>query len=216
MSYDSNTFRLPDPNIDPQAPGFVSVGLSNVSPGTRSRLNTGGSISVSAGGDYWTFDISYPEMTVEEEGIISPILYGSLGMQDPIYVQLPQYINPKTGAWSLATSVQRAQGEISLGPKENQIIVPSWSSRGGDLSPGDMLKFTNSHKIYMVRSIAISSDTATISLHCPIVEREKIPTAGLYPNNIQFRVDLVQMSPLELTSRGVYEMVNLTFEENIL
>lgn len=215
MSYDSTTYRLPDPNIDPLAPGFTTVALKENSAGTRSKLNTGGSISVSFGGSYWTLELSYPEATPEEEDFILPIISYISSSKRPVYVQHPKYINPKSGAWNVSTATARRDGAISMGNTANEIVVTGWGSRGGNLARGDMLKFTNSHKIYQVVAVTLDGTSARILLHCPVVEPSKLPTAGLYPNNIQFRMDLVEHSASELTLRGLHEPITLTFEENI-
>lgn len=216
MSYDNSTFRLPDPGIDPLAPGFIAVSLKENSAGTRSKLNNGGSISVSFGGSYWTLELTYPEMTPQEEDYILPILTYLSSSKRPVYVQHPKYIEPKSGAWNVSTASARRDGAISMGSTANTIVVTGWGSRGGDLARGDMIKFTNSHKIYQVVDVSVSGSVATILLHCPIIEPSKIATAGLYPNNIQFRMDLMDYSASELTTRGLHEPITLNFEENIL
>lgn len=216
MAYDTNLFRLPDPTTSPAGPGFVAVGLTNNVQGTISNLNTGGSISVESGGSFWTFSINYPELTIEEGDTIFPILTYLANGFKTIYVQLPQYINPKTGAWSTSTSALIAEGEINV-IDSNTIEIPLWSTRGGDLSAGDMLKFTNSNKIYKIAFTSLNADTKRIVLSSSIIDTNLMPTAGLEPNNIKFRVRIQQEAIQEqLTSRGVYEAFTVNFKENIL
>ena len=216
MSYNTNTYRLPDPSINPQAPGFSVVGLKDESPGVRSRLNNGGAISIDFAGNYWIFELGYTEMLPEKFNMIYPFISYAHSKKDPIYIQLPQYVHPKSGEWSVSSSIMRAEGDISIGDTANEIIVTDWDSRGGDLDTGDMLRFTNSEKVYQVVMKDVSEGDAKILLHCPVIEKDKIETAGLYPNDIKFRVDVTEVSDSELSSRGVYEPFSLTCEENIL
>lgn len=218
MAYDNSLYRLPDPNIDPNAPGFVSVGMRDISPGTKTRLNSGGSITVNYAGNYWEINIAYPELTIEESAYLQPIVnYIANGFR-PIYIQLPQYINPKTGPWDESTAFNICEGNIALEAGTSNILrINSWSSRGGDLSVGDMVKFTNSHKVYQVLSKTILSDTALIALHCDLLEPEKLATAGFELNDLKFKVRLKDGGPsMVLTNRGFYDSISLAFEEDIL
>lgn len=219
MAYDSNTFRLPDPSINPNAPGFMSVGLKDNAVGTRNKLNTGGAIQVSFAGNYWDFMIEYPALTEKEARFIQPLLNYTQAKKKPIYVQLPQYVEPITGPWS----GDFAQGQVSLGDTADTLLVPNWASRGGDLSPGDMLKLSNSHKIYQVVTKTISdgsggiaAGTGIILLHCDVLEPNKVPTCALEPNDIKFRCDLIDIPTFTLMETGFYSAVSVTFEENIL
>lgn len=218
MAYDSTIYRLPDPNIDPEAPGFVSVGMRDVSPGTKNKLNSGGTVSVSFSGNYWELGIGYPQLDIEQANYIQPILnYISNGFR-PIFVQLPQHTQPKSGAWDESTTFKICEGAIGLEAGTlNTLRITQWAARGGDLSVGDMVKFTNSYKIYQVLSKSVVSDVAIIALHCDLVEPDKLPTAGLELNDLKFKVRLKDGAPsLRLSNTGYYEAVSLNFEEDIL
>ena len=218
MAYDSSLYRLPDPNVDPNAPGFTMAGYRDVSVGTKNRLNTGSSISVSFKGNYWEISIAYPELDEAEARYLAPKLsYISNGFK-PIYLQLPQFIHPAAGEWDESSSTLIAQGSISLkAGTSDTLSVPYWSTRGGNLTAGDMIKFTNSSKIYQVVDIAVDgSDIASIVLNCDVIEPEKLPTCGFELNDLKFRVKLKEGVPMmNLTSRLVYDSTNLMFEEDL-
>jgi hypothetical protein len=216
MSYDNTLSRLPDPSTDPQGPGFLSAYLMDNSPGTIHRLNTGATLGVKYAGNYWTINISWPELFPEEAENLFPFLYSVSGGFEQFYVQLPQHAYPKTGAWDTSTNNFVAKGNISIGPTADTIIIPQWSTRGGDLSPLDTIKFDNSNKVYMVRSRKVESDVATIRLNCDILEPQLIPSAGLQPNDILFKVRMTGTIAPVLTARGLYESIQVTLEENIL
>jgi hypothetical protein len=216
MAYD-NLPRLPDPNTVPAGPGFVTQTLIDNTPGMLHDLNNGGTVSVKFAGSYWTINIAYPQLTVAEANTLIPFLYSLNGMFQTFYVQLPTYINPSSGVWDTGTSVKVADGEIAIGPTSNSIVVNSWSTRGGDYVAGDILKFNNSNKLYMVTSETLVTDTKTIYLNSDILEPVKVATAAFEPNDLRFRVRQSGKNPnLVLNADGLYEGFSLSLRENIL
>ena len=219
MAYDSNILRLPDPGTVPAGPGFTSISLSDNTPGLIHALNNGGVVSVRFSGSYWTMQVSYHELTLAEATPLLAMLSSVSGGFGKFYVQHPLYVKPKTGAWDESSSSKIALGSISMvSGSSNRIQISNWSSRGGNFSVGDMLKFTNSHKIYQVVATSLVANTMMLTLHCDVIETSKIPTAGFEPNDIKFRVRLAEGTNLSMqfTSRGLYEGFNLSFREDIL
>lgn len=216
MAYESIQ-RLPDPTTNPTGPGFTTAGLSDEATGLVHQLNNGSIVSVQYAGNFWNITITYPQLTTAEASVIMPFLNSVLGGFVNFYVQLPMFINPRTGAWDIATAAKRAEGAITLGSTDRQIIISNWSSRGGNLSPGDMIKFTNSNKIYQVQTVSLVSNVMTVNLHCPIIEPSKVATSGLEPNDIKFRVKL-QAKQLSFTwnTSGLIEVPSIALTENIL
>lgn len=215
MAYE-NLPRLPDPTTTPAGPGFIALSYTDNSAGLIHDLNTGGTVSVQYSGSYWTINIAYPELTSQEaEGFLA--FLGTLGGGfRNFYVQLPLFINPATGVWDTSSSTKIAQGALNMGATDREIVIPDWSSRGGNLSRGDMLKLTNSNKIYKIAKTTLLSNTMTLELNCPLLEPTKLATAGLEPNDIKFRVRLVGSSPeAKFTSRGLYDSFSIQLKENI-
>lgn len=217
MAYDTTLQRLPDPHTNPAGPGFISVSLADNSPGTLHDLNTGASIAVKFAGNYWTMSVGIPELFPEEADTIYPFLSAVSGGFENFYIQLPQYRNPKSGQWNIGTNALIAKGAITIGPTADTIVIPSWSTRGGNYSIGDMLKFDNSNKIYQVRNTSLVANTMTIRLNCHILQPTLIASAGFEPNDIKFRVRMTggPISP-QLTTRGLYEAMTINLKENIL
>lgn len=216
MPYE-NLPRLPDPTTTPAGPGFLSAGYSDTPAGMVHQLNTGGTVSVQYAGSAWSFNIAYPELTIQEGNTLYPWLVSFGGGFKNFYIQLPMFINPATGAWDTSTPAKIAQGAISLGATDRNVTISNWSSRGGNLSPGDMLKFTNSNKIYQVVSTLVISNVMILELNCPIAEPLKIPGGALEPNSIKFRVRLIGSAPtMEFTNKGLYAPVSISLRENII
>lgn len=215
MAYENLT-RLPDPTTTPAGPGFMSVSLTDNSTGLLHALNTGGTVGVQYHGNFWTINISYQELTQSEGDPFLAVLSSLAGGFRNFYVQIPLYTNPKTGVWDTSTSAKIALGEISLGASDREVVISSWATRGGNLSAGDMLKFTNSNKIYRVVKTTLASGTMTLELHCPLLEKSKVATAGLEPNDIKFRVRMEQGNLANsFTNRGLYEGFSISLRENI-
>lgn len=219
MAYE-NLPRLPDPTTAPAGPGFVSINYSDNAPGLVHYLNNGGAVSVQFSGNFWTFQIGYHELTLSEADTILPFLHSVSGGFSDFYIQLPLFVNPKTGVWNVSDATKTATGSISIvaGSQDKTVQIPNWTSRGGDLSVGDMIKFTNSNKIYRIVATTLVANTKTLTLNCPIVQPERVSTAGLEPNSIKFKVRLTEGSNIssQFTTRGLYESFSINLRENIL
>lgn len=213
MAYDTNLFRLPDPNTVPPGPGFTAVGVSNNSPGTIHNLNTGASISVRFEGSFWTFSITYPEMYSDEANSIIPLLHSLSGGFETIYVQLPQFIYPQNGPIPVSHA-----GNLSLDPnRADAVIVTSWSTLGIELLPGDMIKFTDSHKVYqIIKTEDTGVDNKRLILHDYIIDKSSIITSGFETGGLLFRVRMEGSITPELGNKGTYPGFTVKFRENIL
>ncbi len=218
MAYDVTLPRLPDPTTTFAGPGFTTQSLVSNSPGLNHKLNTGGTISIKYAGDYWTLSIGIPDTLVDEAQYLIPFIYSVQGSFSNFYVQLPTHVNPSTGVWSVDVDGYSGAGNISLGPTLNSITVTDYNNGGvgGTYSVGDMLKFSNSHKIYMVTHIHHNLDDADIYLNSEILEPVKIPSSAFQPNGIMFRVRLENVPKISLNSEGLYSSFNLQLRENIL
>ena len=211
--------QLPDPTTVPAGPGFLSAGLTDNTTGLVHSLNNGASVAVQYAGNFWTITIGYYALNPTEASTLIPFLNSVAGGFTNFYVQLPMFVNPKTGAWDQSTSTKRAEGRISIvsNSGDKQIQITSWNTAGGNISAGDMIKFTNSNKIYQVVSANLVSTTMTLELHCPIIERDKVSTAGLEPNGIKFRVRHEGTSiATSYQNNGLLEPFSITLRENIL
>lgn len=209
-----NLPRLPDPNTTPAGPGFVSQTLTNNTPGMMHPLNSGESVSVKFAGDYWTINVSYPQLTIAEGNNIFPFLYSLQGTFTNFYIQLPTMANPQTGVWDTSSNISIAKGSITA-VAPNKIRVPSWSTRGGNLSAGDLIKFDNSNKIFLVSIVELASDIMLLTLSSDIPDTTILATAGLEPNDIRFKVRMTTKAPsAQLTADGLYQSFSLALREN--
>jgi len=218
MSYDPNLKRLPDPFYN-NGLGFISAGAKGIYPGTQHALNSGSVVSVQYSGSYWEIDLSFPETLADEAIPTLAFLEGLNGSFTPFYVMLPQYRYPRTGAWDVSSAALRAEGDIEL-VTPRKIKITSWSTRGGDLSLGDMIKFTNMSKIYRItdRVYNSSEDSIELELSSDIKYPSLLAVAGLEPNDILFRVRLKNNKtpgPV-LGNNGIYSGFSISLREDIL
>lgn len=216
MAYDILP-ELPTPNTIPAGPGFVSMTLTDNAPGMIHPLNSGGTIAVKISGNYWTVVIAYPQLTIAEGNTIIPFLYSLQGPFTNFYAQLPIYINPTAGAWAAVP----AAAEVSMGAAANQVVITNWAANilasGSTLGAGDMLKFTNTNKIYMVVATSLVGDSMTITLNTEVSDTAAMAAATIEPNDIKFRVRLNGEGPaFALTADGLYAPFSLTLRENVL
>lgn len=216
MSYDANTLRLPDPNTTPAGPGWNKQNLADVVPGMIHPLNGPTVISVQNGGQYWKIDISYPELTEAEAQELLSFLYSIQGPFTPFYIQLPNLINPATGAWSLSTNDEKGLGNITLGSAK-KIVIANASALGGTFTPGDALKLSNTNKIYRIVKVETVSTTLEVTLNCDIQSPSTIDTfTELEPNDVRFRVKLIGNPPtIGLNTSGLIPSISLDMRESI-
>lgn len=212
MSYNTTIPQLPDPNTTPAGPGFVSVSLTDNSPGIMHSLNTGASVSVKYAGNYWTINISYPQLTIEEGTTLSSFLYGLGGQFTNFYVSLPIHDYPNSGP--IGTGLDTYSIAATKGNTANTIT--STSSDCNNLAPGDLFKLGSSPKIYMINGIVNDGGTYTITTNSDIITDSGGIIGAIYPNDVKFKVRLTSNSPaFVINSDGLYEAISLTLRENI-
>lgn len=224
MSYDINLGRLPDPTTTPVGPGFVSQQLIDNTPGMVHPLNSGSTVSVKyPGGNYWTIDVAYPELAPSQALVMQAFLYSIQGGFDNFYVALADKYNPQTGAWDVSLA---GMGNLALGVNSRTLVISNWdtmSSTGNDFSVGDLLKLTNSKKVYFIvgrtytAGVFPTEGTLTLTLNCDILNSSILNTTQIQPNEVRIRVRVSSdIPPLMLNNNGLYNPFNLSMRENIL
>lgn len=212
----SKMARIPDPTTNPKGPGFTQASVLPVYPGMQHVLNSSSVVSVQVGGTYWEISVTFPDMTADEFLPLDIFLAGLQGAFSPFEIQLPQFANPKNGALTtpLAGVLQAAAGDT--------LVIYNWDNIGGSIVAGDMLKLSNSNKIYRILSTSIvvggvNSGVATIKLNFPLAKA--VTTIDkIQPNNILFRVKLKSsdVPASNLGSNGLYKGFALGMRESIL
>lgn len=214
MAYDSTLKILPDPTTVPEGPGFISQQVIQVDPGMVHPLNTGGTIAIRYQGAYWTININYPELTYIQGASILPFLTSLGGPFSNFYISLPTITIPQAGRWD---SDNDFSGDLSVKSTNDKVLViDGGSTVNGEFTIGDMIKLSNSHKIYQVLDKGTSGEDIELELSSSIIDPNTLISATIEPNDIKFRVRLAgQFTPPTLTANGLYDPFSLQLRENI-
>ena len=197
MAYE-NILRLPDPNSATVGPGWNSQSLADSVPGMVHALNGPQVITVQNGGQFWIIKIGYPELTEAEFQPLERFLYDIQGAFNPFYVQLPNLIEPATGAWTLSTDAQKGLGNITV-DSAKKITIANAAGLGGSFTNGDALKLSNSNKIYRIIDATPVSTNLEVTFNCDLQSPGTIDIlTELEPNDVRFRVKL-QGNPPEIS-----------------
>jgi hypothetical protein len=211
--------RLPDPLTSPAGPGFTTIALTDNAPGMLRNLNGGGSISVKYAGNYWTLNISYPQLDYgQEANELIGFLYSLQGTFNNFHIQVPTYNEPGRGTnpW---TGALPSVVDVTAGASSNQIDIANWSTLTDDINIGDVFKLSDvaAHKIYMVTGKSLNADVMTLTCNSEVAEDPNLAVSTIDPRDVLFRVRLEGKLPnLQLNSDGLYEGFSLTLRENIL
>ncbi len=180
---------LPDPFTAPAGPGFSSVSLVSVNRTMSHELNGYRIVTQQTAGQFWQIDIAYPDLTQEEFLPLQSFLYSVKGMHKPFYVRLPHKMRPRLGSMgnvSLATCQTGLYG--------NKIILTNWNAvalqTSSSLSAGDMIKTTDSEKVYMITNtsyVSTGSGTMEISIEPDLVAKTTSGTK-IITDDIKFLV----------------------------
>ena len=214
MAYDPSIIRLPDPTTTPAGPGWASQSLGETVPVQSQSLNGGSVVAVYQGGNYWKLNLTYNSMPIEDYSVIGNFISRLRGPATPFYVQLPQYINPKTGAWT-GTGVALGQGNITLQAADT-IRVEDKASLGGTLTAGDMLKLSLNDRIYKVINVAEGTTYFDYQLNS-VIDGTVDALTFLEPNDIKFKMVLQGDKPTEnIDSSGLVQGFSLSLRGTVI
>jgi len=129
----------------PTSPGFSEAGLTHNQPVIVSNAQTGKRKSRIIAGHLWEITASYPPMTRMEFSPIYSFIISQRGAFDSFTLTLPNFNTPQ-GTQSGALSVN---GIHSAGDSSIQ-IDGMLTSETEAMKAGDILKFANHTKVYML------------------------------------------------------------------
>ncbi len=127
----------------PTTPVFNSVGFNSVNYNLSSTSVSGRTQVRNIGGQRFEFSASYPSLTRTEFAPVMAFIMSQRGMAETFNIVLPE-ISSKSGdaTGSVLTSASEAIGQTTI----------SVDGFTGTLKAGDMIKFDNHSKVYMVVS----------------------------------------------------------------
>lgn len=202
--------RLPDPFTHPGvAPGFLSAPLVDNEPLIQDELPNGEVLEVTTSTQFWSINITYPDLLDEEYRLISAAINKAKASDGVIQLALPQYLN-------LRVIGPTAPLSIAAGQVGNTLIIKNTNDLKGLPYVGDLLKLTNSHKVYKITSVDTdtTANTWTLGLY-PSIAKVTDGTEKPIFNNILFNMKLINRGTIteNLNADGLYENVSINLRE---
>ena len=155
----------------PTTPSFTTLNLRSNNATQTTRTVNGRTISRSRDTQFWSFVASYPPMRRAQVGPLMSFIVSQNGQFERFTAILPGY-STTAGALTSANPIT-TQSETVAGLSTMTIITPGSGSTNisGALKAGDLIKFQNHTKVYMVKDdVSISSGTATLNFMPGLVD----------------------------------------------
>lgn len=181
----------------PSSPGFNAVNFRSANYNLSSTSLSGRTQVRGLGSQRWEFTAQLPTMSRSEYAPVSAFLMKQRGMLESFQIVLP-IISEKSGS---ASGSLTSNGGASVGATAFTV-----AGLTGDLKAGDVLKFANHSKVYMIT--ADRSGNGSVSFEPALIAAVVNGEAVTY-NNVPFTVRLnndVQEFPHALDGTVSYEI----------
>lgn len=172
----------------PTSPVFNAVGFTSQNFNLQSETISGRIQVRNIGGQRFRFTASYPPLSRSEFGPVNAFVMQQRGGAETFTIVLPE-VSSTSG-----TASGSPTGTGSLG--STSVTV---SSLTGTLKAGDVIKFANHSKVYMV--VADRSGAGTMTIEPPL--KSAVSASAITYNNVPFTVRLA--SPIQEFDIGVEE-----------
>jgi hypothetical protein len=200
--------RLPDPYVDLAAPGFSSAKLVDVDPYITDTMPNGTVLRTKVASQYWTLDLSYPDLTEDEFRIVQSTIAESKRLSTTIDVLLPQYEQYHVQG-------DASTANVSNGSNGSEVTITDINALTGTPRIGSLFKLSTHSKVYKITDVVIQSGTWKLSLYPNLA----ITTLNASPifNNILLEMTLTNDSlPTEDVSvDGFYRGVTIALREQL-
>jgi hypothetical protein len=181
----------------PASPVFNGVGFNSVHYNLSSTSVSGRTQVRNIGGQRFEFSATYPALTRAEFAPVMAFIMAQRGMAETFTIVLPE-ISTKSGN---ASGTVQTVGADAIG--ETSIAIDGLS---GTLKAGDVIKFANHTKVYMI--VSDLTGPGTLSIQPGLRQATANDTAITY-DDVPFSVRLnndVQEYDLGLSSLVNYEV----------
>lgn len=194
----------------PSTPGFQAIGLKMNDPTIIFRAQNGRRVARKVSGHLWTFTLSYPPT---KRDLLYPVV-GAIakaqGQYQTFTVIPPNLANP-SGTQISDTTVAASKVIGSTA------IDLTGATIGSTFKAGDVIKFSNHTKVYMItdNAIADGSGNVTVNIVPPLVsaitmathtaKHKDVPFTVALSNNIQeFKTNVAGFYSYELDVEEVF------------
>ena len=169
----------------PNTSDFTAINVKSNQQTQISISDSGKTFRRQVAGQYWSFSLSFPEMTRTNFAPLQAFMIKQRGAKESFTVTFPSYMNAQgTASGSPTGTASAGATSITLG-----------GSGSGTLKAGDFIKFANHNKVYMIVSdVTSSSNAATVTIEPPIttalsndeaVTYDSVPFTVYAPNETQ-------------------------------
>ena len=193
----------------PTTPSFRDMVIRMNDPSITFRAQNGRRISRKVSGHLWSGTLTYPPMTKASFVPIRGFLAKLRGQYNTFTIIPPNLANP------LGTQI--ADTTVATGQAVGAITVPiSGATSGNTFKAGDVLKFSNHDKVYMLTDDATASGggTATLSFMPPLVtaittshtvKHKNVPFTMALTNSLQeMQTSVTDLYTFELECEEVF------------
>ena len=174
----------------PNTSDFTAINVKSNQQTQISISDSGKTFRRQVAGQYWSFSLSFPEMTRANFAPFQAFMIKQRGAKESFTVTFPSYMNAlgnETG--SVAVNGAHTAGDTT-------IALDGFAGDGaGRFKAGDFIKFANHNKVYMIVSdVTSSSNAATVTIEPPIttalsndeaVTYDSVPFTVYAPNETQ-------------------------------
>lgn len=173
--------------------GFTTIDLQSK---TRSRFTesiSGQTQRIKIGAQYWTFKLKSPPLSRADFNSIFSFVVQQDGKVESFTV-VPPVISNTTGTMTgtmTVSSVSSADPLMSTSAGSSAVGVVEDSTANGTLKKGDLIKFSNHNKVYMItEDFTLSNDSSVqpLNFYPPLVESVVGGTTTITYNSVPFRV----------------------------
>ena len=168
----------------PNTSDFTAINVKSNQQTQISISDSGKTFRRQVAGQYWSFSLSFPEMTRANFAPLQAFMIKQRGAKESFTVTFPSYMNAQgTASGSPTGTASAGATSITLG-----------GSGSGTLKAGDFIKFANHDKVYMIVADAgniASSNTLTIEppLQTAVsgiaITYDSVPFTVYAPNDVQ-------------------------------
>jgi len=192
----------------PSVPPFRGINLKLKDPTIIFRAQSGKRLSRKIGGQYWSLTLSYPPLKDSEFSPVRGAIAKARGMYETFTVIPPNLATPngtQTASTTVATST-------AVG---NTAVPISGATIGATFKAGDVAKFSNHTKVYMITDDATAdgSGAATLNIIPPLITAVVATTTTVQHSNVPFTVSLSGDTQEIKTDVAGFNMYELDVEE---
>lgn len=204
--------RLPDPFTDSSAPGFLSAPLQDNEPVLQEELPNGKVLQIAnVSAQYWSTEISYPDLYEDEYRIISSAIYKAKKTGDSIGIVLPQYLSHNVMGEDLDVNIRS-------GSKGGSVVIEKADLLKGNPKIGDLFQLSTHPKVYKI--VGYNRNTTDKTLTLDIYPDLFITTDGTEKpvfNNVIFNMKLVSRDGIteNVNANGLYQDISFKFRESL-